>query len=53
MKFNKKNIIKSSIFIIIFIIVVCFLIYYNSGCIEGLTLDIENDTDMNAFQIVV
>jgi len=45
--FIRKNKLKSSIFIIIFIIVVCFLIYYNSGCIEGLTLDIENDTDMN------
>ena len=48
MKLNKKNIIKSSIFIILFIIFfVCLIIYnFSDKCIEGFTLDIENDTDM-------
>ena len=44
--FIRKNKLKSS-FLIIFVIVVCFLIYnYNSGCKEAFTLNIENETDM-------
>ena len=47
MKLNKKNMLKSSL-LIIFVIVVCFLIYnYNSECKEPFTLDIESDTDMD------
>ena len=48
MKLNKKNIIKSSIFIILLLSFLCILIYnYNSGCKEAFTIDIENDTDMS------
>ena len=44
--FIRKNKLKSS-FLIIFVIIVCFLIYnYNSGCKEAFTLNIENDTTM-------
>ena len=44
--FIRKNKLKSS-FLIIFVIVVCFLIYnYNSGCKEAFTINIENDTTM-------
>ena len=44
--FIRKNKLKSS-FLIIFVIVACFLIYnYNSGCKEAFTLNIENDTTM-------
>ena len=47
MKFNKKNIIKSSIFIILLLSFLCILMYsFGNKCIEGFTLDIENDTDM-------
>ena len=47
MKFNKKNIIKSSIFIILLLSFLCLIIYnFGNNCIEGFTLDIENDTDM-------
>ena len=47
MKFNKKNIIKSSIFIILLLSFLCLIIYnFSSKCIEGFTLDIENDTDI-------
>lgn len=46
MKFNKKNIIKSSVFIII-LLFLCLIIYnFGNNCVEKFTLDIENDTDM-------
>ena len=47
MKLNKKNIIKLSIFIILLLSFLCLIIYnFSDKCIEGFTLDIENDTDM-------
>ena len=47
MKLNKKNIIKSSIFIIIILSFLCLIIYsFSNNCVEGFTIDIENDTDM-------
>jgi hypothetical protein len=48
MKLNKKNIIKSSIFIILLLSFLCILMYsFGNNCIEGFALDIENDTDMS------
>ena len=47
MKFNKKKFIKSSIFFILLLSFLCLIIYnFSDKCIEGFTLDIENDTDI-------
>jgi len=48
MKLYKKKIIKSSIFIILLLLsFLCLIIYnFSDKCVEGFTLDIENDTNM-------